>query len=196
VADSAPGGPSLDVLGAGLHLIEHRRKEGVECVESVHPRELAPSLADLDRGALQCRLDHGPAQLGDIFNAPSGSSLFPIDQSHGHAVSNNDVPGLEIVVDYALEAVIDQVDREVVELPHHLHEREHIDLLTGCRGNSRDPGDHLAALFIDPQRARSPCDVLVFDTTQHPLDERSVPPTSASDGIANAARAVHQVRVP
>jgi hypothetical protein len=28
------------------------------------------------------------------------------------------------------------------------------------------------------------------------LDERSVPPTSASDGIANAARAVHRVRVP
>ena len=49
-------------------------------------------------------------------------------------------------MDYALEAVIDQVDREVVELPHHLRDREHSDLLTGCRGSSRDPGDDLIDL--------------------------------------------------
>lgn len=49
VADRTPGGLSPDVLGAGLHLFEHRRKKPVECLESAHPRELAPSLADLGR---------------------------------------------------------------------------------------------------------------------------------------------------
>ena len=37
--------------------------------------------------------------------------MFPIDQSHGQALSDDDVPGLKVVVDHALEAVFHQDDR-------------------------------------------------------------------------------------
>ena len=69
VTDRARGGPSLDVLGAGLYLTEDRGKDRIECLESVHRGELAPSLADFDWVGLRRRLDHGPAQLGHVFHA-------------------------------------------------------------------------------------------------------------------------------
>ncbi len=194
MACRVPGRLSFDVLGAGLYLGEHRREETVNRFEPVHVGEFAPSLADLARVAVGSRLDEGPAQLGDVLDALSGPSLFPIDQPYGESTSDDDVSRLQIVVDHTLEAV-DHPSREIVQLPHHPGERDQIDLMTRCRGSPWDPGDDLAAQFIDPQRARSPHSASVSEKAQDALDERGVLGASPSDRIADAKRMIHQARV-
>src|SRR5260221_9562000 len=100
-----------------MHLAEHHRHENFASLEAVHIDNLAPTLAGLHGVAVGCRLDKGPTQLGDVLNPPSRPGLFPIDESYGDAVSNNNVSRLQIVVNDTVEA-IDQQSGEIVKLPH------------------------------------------------------------------------------
>lgn len=120
---------SLDVVATGPHLDQSSWHEVANRFEPVHLGDMAPTVADLNGVAVRFRLHEGPAQLGHIFDAATRSGLLPVDKSYGVPVSNNDVSGLQVVVDRALEA-LDQVRCEIVKLPHDADERDQLDLVT------------------------------------------------------------------
>lgn len=129
VSDRASGRFALDVFGTPTDLGDHRWQEIIRWVQPVHLNEAAPFAPDLDRVAARCWFDKGPAQLGDVFDAPSRSGLFPIDQSHWDATMDDDIARLQIVMDDTVEAV-DQPRREIVQLPNDTGEHDEIDFVS------------------------------------------------------------------
>jgi len=191
MTDRLPSSFPLDVSGARLRLGEHRGHDIVGTAEPVLADEVAPSSAKFDRVSVGCRLDEGPAQLGNVFDSASWSDLFPIDQPYREAALDHDVSGLQVVVDHAL-GTFDQFRSEVVKLPHDACEQRQIDLVTRRHRLSRDPGEHLPFLFIDAQGARRPRDVCSLEVAQDPLSEAGVPALRAPHRVANASGPVHE----
>src|SRR4051794_632848 len=133
-----PSSFTLDVLGARLRLGEHRRHDVVRGLKSVLADKVAPTLAEIDRISLWCRLDERPAQLGNVFNTPSWPGLLPIDQSYGDTVLDHDVSGLQVIVDDAL-GPSNQTGGEGVELPYDARKQGQPDLVTPRPPPSRGP---------------------------------------------------------
>ena len=102
MANGAPTGLSLDVLGAVHHASQDDRDEIIVRPETVRISDESPPLPDLTAVARRSRLDEGPTQIGDVLHSSASPCLLPIDETDRLALSHDDIPGLQVVVDDAL----------------------------------------------------------------------------------------------
>jgi hypothetical protein len=105
VVTDGPFGLSFDVFCAGGDLGEDRLQQVTIPVEAVCGDESAPLPTDIERIAVWSGFDEGPAQLGYIFHSSSRTCLLPVDQTNRPSAANDNIPRLQIVVDYRFEAI-------------------------------------------------------------------------------------------
>src|SRR5687768_1020779 len=101
MANGAPTGVSLDGLGAVRHASHDSCDEVVARPEAVRIGDASPPLPDITGVAPRSRLDEGPTQIGDVLHPSAGPCLLPVDETDRLALSHDDIPGLQVVVDDA-----------------------------------------------------------------------------------------------
>ena len=194
MAYGAPTGLSLDVLGAVAHASQDCRDEVVARSEPVRISDDSPPPPDLTAVAPRPRLDERPTEIGYVLHSSARPRLLPIDETDRLALSHDDIPGLQVVVDDALGS-LDEADGQVVEASHHPGELREVDVLTGLGGHSWDPGHDLPTLVVDAERTWGPTDARYFEMAKDRLNQLSVIAGRAPGGVADPDRASHRHRV-